>query len=384
MINRFGQDEINSVTQSIKNSSLLSGYTNKFLGGETLQKFEKKFAQFHNCKYGVSVNSGTSALFVAQLAAGIKNNTKVAVPSITFTATTSQVIAAGGIPNFVDIDPKTYCMNFDFKNKIKYAIPVHLLGYPCDYEMIKKMKECGMFVIEDCAQAMGAKFKNKTVGSMGDCGIFSFQETKHITTLGEGGIIVTNNEEFAKKCQNIRNHGEYYKDDTTVGFNLRLTDAQAAFGLAQLKRLPNILKTFRKNAKYIMKNLPEIISPPVIPKGIDHSFLILGCKYDVKKAGITKDKFLEKLTKNRKKFLIKEQISDIKGLNFRPGKIIGSGYKTTQYNIPLYRKFRPNKKLINSENFLKTSFFLDIHRWRTQKEIDEELKILDRTYQQVK
>ena len=133
-----------------------------------------------------------------------------------------------------------------------------------------------------------------------------------------------------------------------------------------------------------MKNLPEIISPPVNPKGIDHSFLILGCKYDVKKAGITKDKFLEKLTKNRKKFLIKEQISDIKGLNFRPGKIISSGYKTTQYNIPLYRKFRPNKKLINSENFLKTSFFLDIHRWRTQKEIDEELKILDRTYQQVK
>jgi perosamine synthetase len=384
MINRFGQDEINSVTQSIKNSSLLSGYTNKFLGGETLQKFEKKFAQFHNCKYGVSVNSGTSALFVAQLAAGIKNNTKVAVPSITFTATTSQVIAAGGIPNFVDIDPKTYCMNFDFKNKIKYAIPVHLLGYPCDYEMIKKMKECGMFVIEDCAQAMGAKFKNKTVGSMGDCGIFSFQETKHITTLGEGGIIVTNNEEFAKKCQNIRNHGEYYKDDTTVGFNLRLTDAQAAFGLAQLKRLPNILKTFRKNAKYIMKNLPEIISPPVIPKGIEHSFLILGCKYDQKKAIISKENFLDRLTKNRKKFLIKEQISDIKGLNFRPGKIISSGYKTTQYNIPLYRKFRPKKKLINSENFLKTSFFLDIHRWRTQTEIDEELKILDRTYQQIK
>ena len=222
MINRFGQDEINSVILSIKNSSLLSGYTNKFLGGETLQKFEKEFARFHNCKYGVSVNSGTSALFVAQLAAGIKNNTKVAVPSITFTATTSQVIAAGGIPNFVDIDPKTYCMNFDFKNKIKYAIPVHLLGYPCDYEMIKKMKECGMFVIEDCAQAMGAKFKNKSVGSMGDCGIFSFQETKHITTLGEGGIIVTNNEEFAKKCQNIRNHGEYYKDEIYVVDNFKI------------------------------------------------------------------------------------------------------------------------------------------------------------------
>ena len=384
MINRFGQDEINSVILSIKNSSLLSGYTNKFLGGETLQKFEKKFAQFHNCKYGVSVNSGTSALFVAQLAAGIKNNTKVAVPSITFTATTSQVIAAGGIPNFVDIDPKTYCMNFDFKNKIKYAIPVHLLGYPCDYEMIKKMKECGMFVIEDCAQAMGATQKNKMVGSMGDCGIFSFQETKHITTLGEGGIIITNNEEFADKCRKIRNHGEYYRDDDVPGFNFRLTDAQAAFGLVQLRRLPKILNSFRKNAYYIMENLPEFISPPSISKNIEHSFLILGCKFNEKIARVSRENFLERLTKNRKKFLKNEQKSDIKGLNFRPGKIVSSGYKSTQYEIHLYRKYRPKIKCSVAEDFVRSSFFLDIHRWRTRSEIDEELKILSMTNHQIK
>lgn len=383
MIKRFGKDEIEAVTKSIHNASLLSGYTNKFLGGETLQKFEKDFARFHNCKYGISVNSGTSALFVAQLAGGVKNKTGVSVPSITFTATTSQVIATGGIPNFIDIDPKSYCMDFNFKNKSKFAIPVHLLGHPCNFDMIKKMKENQMFVIEDCAQAMGAKYKNKIVGSMGDCGIFSFQETKHITTLGEGGIIVTNNEEFAKKCQMIRNHGEYYKDDSSVGFNLRLTDAQAAFGLAQLKRLPKILKSFRENAKYIMKNLPEIILPPIIPKEIEHSFLILGCRYDKKKAGISREEFLEKLTKNRKKFLVNEQKSDIKGLNFRPGKIISSGYRSTQYDIPFYRKYRPKMKATNAEDFVKNSFFLDIHRWRTKTEIDEELKILHRTSRQI-
>jgi len=384
MLKRFGKDEIDAVVKSINKASLLSGYTNKFLGGEILQKFEKEFARFHNCKYGISVNSGTSALFVAQLAGGVKNKTKVSVPSLTFTATVSQVIASGGIPEFTDINLKSYCMDYDFKNKTKFAIPVHLLGHPCDYDMIKKMKENEIFVIEDCAQAMGAKHKNKIVGSMGDCGIFSFQETKHITTLGEGGIIVTNNEEFAKKCQNIRNHGEYYKNDSTVGFNLRLTDAQAAFGLAQLKRLPNILKSFRKNAEYIIKNLPEIISPPIIPKNIDHSFLILGCKYDAKKCTISREKFLEKLTKNRKKFLVNEQNSDIKGLNFRPGKIISSGYKTTQYNVPLYRKFRPKKKCVNAEDFVKNSFFLDIHRWRSKSEIDEELNILNKTYSRVK
>jgi len=246
------------------------------------------------------------------------------------------------------------------------------------------MRDDGMFVIEDCAQAMGAKYKNKSVGCIGDCAIFSFQETKHITTLGEGGMIITNNEEFAEKCRSIRNHGEYYKDDNFLGFNFRLTEAQAAFGLVQLKKLPNILKTFQNNVNYIIKNLPNVILPPLIPKNIKHSFLILGCEYNQKEVGVTREKFLEKLTKNRKKFLINEEVSDIKGLNFRPGKIISSGYKTTQYNIPLYQKYRPKINAINSENFIKNSFFLDIHRWRSKSEIDEELEILDKTSQQFK
>ena len=204
MIKRIGKEEIDAVSTSIKKASLLSGYTNKFLGSEILQKFEKEFAKFHNCRYGISVNSGTSALFVSQLAASKKNNQNVAVPSIPFSATTSQVIAANNIPVFTDIDAKSYCMDFDFKSKkIDIAVPVHLLGHPCRFDMIKEMKDRGIFVIEDCAQAMGAKQKNKSVGSIGDCGIFSFQETKHITTLGEGGIIITYNEDFAEKCRRI-------------------------------------------------------------------------------------------------------------------------------------------------------------------------------------
>ena len=98
MVQRFGNEEINAVISSIKNSSFLSGYTNKYLGGESIQKFEKEFAKFHKCKYGISVNSGTSALFVAQKAAGVKPGNKVAVHCITFTATTSQVIACGAKP----------------------------------------------------------------------------------------------------------------------------------------------------------------------------------------------------------------------------------------------------------------------------------------------
>ena len=383
-MNRFNKQEIDAVIKSIKNASLLSGFSNKYLGGEITQKFEENFARFHGCKYGITVNSGTTALFVAQKTAGVKNKDKVAVPCLTFTSNTSQVLACNAQPVFIDIDSKSYCMNYDQKTKVKYAIPVHLLGHPCKPEMIDQMKESGIFVIEDCAQAMGAKYNGKIVGSMGDCAIFSFQETKHITTLGEGGMIITNNEEFAEKCRKIRNHGEYYKDDNSVGYNFRMTEAQSAFGLVQLRKLPRILETFRNNANFIMKNLPESIIPPHIPKSVEHSFLILGCKFDENRTKTDRSTFLNKLTQNRKKFLENEPKSDIKGINMRPGKIIGSGYKVVQYQIPLYRKYTPKKKCKVGEDYISKSIFLDIHRWRPEKEIIEELKLIKTTLNELK
>ncbi|MBI3622783.1 DegT/DnrJ/EryC1/StrS family aminotransferase [Candidatus Pacearchaeota archaeon] len=383
MIERFDKQEIEAVVNSIKNASFLSGYTNKYLGGEEIQKFEEEFAKYHNCKYGIAVNSGTTALFVAQKAAGVSPKHKVVVPCITFTATTSQVLACNAKPLFADIDKSSYCMNYDFSNKsIKYAIPVHLLGHPCKYEMIKEMRNEKIFVIEDCAQAMGASYMGKMVGSMGDCGIFSFQETKHITTLGEGGMIITNNEEFTEKCRKIRNHGEYYKDDLSVGYNFRMTEAQAAFGRVQLRKLNKILNNFRSNANYIFRKLPESIDPPKIPKKIKHSFLILGCKFNEKVANVDRTTFVNKLTENRKRILANETKSDIKGINFRPGKIIGVGYRSVQYEIPLYKKYAPKEKCINGEDFVRNSLFIDIHRWRSREEINEELQILHDTVKQ--
>jgi len=379
-VKRFGNEEINAVTKTIKNASYLSGFSNKYLGGEEIQKFEKEFAKFHGCKFGISVNSGTSALFVAEKASGVKTNVNVAVPCITFTATTSQVIACGGIPNFIDIDPDSYCMDYRFtNNSITHAIPVHLLGHPCKYEMIKQMKEKNIFVIEDCAQAMGASYKEKMVGSTGDCGIFSFQETKHITTLGEGGMIITNNEEFAEKCRKIRNHGEYYKNDESIGFNFRMTEAQASFGRVQLKKLPKLLTQFRQNANFIFKNLPEEITPPKIPKNVNHAFMICGCKFNDKNTEFTRDTFISTVTKNRKKFLENESKSDIKGINYKPGKIVSTGYSVVQYDIPLYRKYSPKIKCKNGEQFIKDSIFLDIHRWRSKSEIIDELHIMENT-----
>jgi len=211
---------------------------------------------------------------------------------------------------------------------------------------------------------------------MGDCGIFSFQETKHITTLGEGGIIITNNEEFAEKCRRIRNHGEYYKDSMEIGYNFRMTEIQAGFGRLQLKRLPQIIKKFKENANYIYKNLPNFIEPPKIKKNVEHSFFILGCKYQQKMLTKTREEYLKKLSEKREKEFEKEEDSDIKGINSKPGKIIGSGYKSVQYEIPLYKKYKPKIKLQNAENFVKQSIFLDIHRWRSRNEINKELELM--------
>ena len=272
---------------------------------------------------------------------------------------TSQVLATGGKPNFMDIDKNSYCMNHDFSKKsITHTIPVHLIGHPCKLDMIKQMKENKIFVIEDCTQSTGAKTQGKSVGSLGDCGILSFQETKHITTMGEGGMIITNNEEFAKKCQMIRNHGEYYKNDSNVGYNFRLTEMQASFGRIQLKKLPKLLKTFKKNAKLIFKNLPSQIIPPEIPKNMEHSLMIFGCKFNSTRAGITREKFLLTLTNNREKILENESVSDIKGINFRPGKIISAGYNSVQYNYLFTRNMHLKKNALLVKSLLKKAFFL--------------------------
>lgn len=328
---RFGKAEVKAITQIIESGKLSSYDIDRFLGGTYVQKFEKDFARFHGCKYGIAVNSGTSALFVASLAAEMKGH-KVAVPALGFTATTSQVIAAGGIPVFSDVEMLSHCMKYDFKTK--FAIPVHLFGSASC--IIPELKDDKIFVIEDCSQAMGASYKNKMVGSMGDCGVFSFQESKHITTLGEGGMITTNNEEFAKKCQAIRNHGEYYKNTNYLGFNLRMTDPAAAFGLVQLERLPQILKSFRKNANYIIEHLPYRIEPPFISPHVNHSFSLIGCT--------------TKLEGNWNKFT------------------------KLQYEIPYYKKYY-TKKAINAENFKKYGIIFDFHRWHT---IDEIKHILEK------
>ena len=381
MIERFNQKEINAVSNVIKNGKYLSGFTTKFRGGDEIQKFEEKFAKYIGTKHAISVNSGTTALFVALKTAletlKVKpSKTDFHIPAYTFTADPASILQVDGKIIFEDIDKKTYCMTPP-KNSATISIPTHLLGNANEKGNFSKTK----FLIEDCCQALGTTIGGKKVGSFGDLSIFSFQETKHITTLGEGGMICSDNEELIEICAAIRNHAEYYLQKNFIGYNFRMTEAQAAFGIEQLKKLNSILKNFRSNAKKIMKKLPIGINPPYISSNVEHSFLIIGCQYDEKTIGVKRELFLEKLTENRKQILEKDEKSDIKGINMKSGKLISAGYSTPLYNVPMFKKFKPKGGCKNVEEVIKKSLWMDIHRFRTSEEISEELDIL---YQTVK
>jgi len=380
---RFDKNEIQAVTNIIKSNSFLSGFTTKFRGGEEVQKFEKEFAKFIGVKHALTVNSGTTALFVAIKAIiehGIKTKKlkskqpDIHIPAYTFTADASAALQAGGKIVFEDIDKKTFCM-LPPKCTSSITIPTHLLGNVMPKINFGKTK----FSIEDCCQALGTKINGKRVGQFGNMSVFSFQETKHITTLGEGGMVCSNNSELMEIAASIRNHAEYYLQKPYLGYNFRMTEVQAAFGRVQLKKIGQILKKLRENARYVIRRLPNGFDPPYIPPKVEHSFLIIGCLYNEKKVGVNREIFLKKLTKNRQHFLKNDLKSDIKGINMKSGKLISQGYTFPLYEIPAFRKYRPKRGCPNVTDVISKSIWLDIHRFREKNEISEEMDIFNDT-----
>lgn len=237
--------------------------------GEYIGRFEKGFADYCDCKHGVTVSNGTVALHLALVALGIGKGDEVIIPDLTFAATINTVLHANATPVIVDIEENSWCISpaeieKAITPKTKAIIPVHIYGQACDMKSIMAIaKKHNLKVIEDCAEAHGATFDGKKVGSHGDIGCFSFYGNKVITT-GEGGMCTTNNSELDEKMRILRDHGmsrtkRYWHD--VVGYNYRMTNLQAAIGLAQLERIDVIHKnrktyedTYRKIlAKYNVK-----------------------------------------------------------------------------------------------------------------------------------
>lgn len=268
----IGEEEIQEVVNVLKSGFIAQG--------PKVAEFESIFADYIGVPHAIATSSGTTALHVALLCAGIGRGDEVITTPFSFAATANSVLYVGAKPVFVDIDPKTYNINPEkieeaITDKTKAIMPVHLYGQPADMDPINEIaKDHGLKVIEDAAQAHGAIYKGKKVGNLGDMACFSFYPTKNITT-SEGGIITTNDDYFDHDARALRAHGESERyEHVILGYNFRMTDVSAAIGVAQLKRLDNFNEKRIQNAKYLTDHIinMEGIEPPFVQKDVKHVF----------------------------------------------------------------------------------------------------------------
>jgi perosamine synthetase len=244
--------------------------------GPITEQFEKNFADFVDTKYALATTSGTTALHLALLALDVSFGDEVILPSFSFVASANSILFCNATPVFCDVDQNTCTIDTQklkslITDKTKAIMPVHLYGQPADMNPILKIaKDHDLYVIGDAAQAHGAQYDEKKIGSFGDCECFSFYPTKNMTT-GEGGIITTNDLELYERLNSIRNHGreqtKWGYDHGRLGYNYRMTDISASIGLEQLKKLPYFNMKRQQNAAYLdekLGNVEEIKIPYVL------------------------------------------------------------------------------------------------------------------------
>jgi len=268
----LGEEELNNVIAAVR-----SGWVSS--KGRFIPEFQERFATYCGVRYGVATSNGTVALHLALAALGIGEGDEVIVPTLTFVATANAVTYTRARPIFVDSHPDYWCIDPEkieavITPKTKAIIPVHLYGHPCNMEAIMDIAHRhGLYVIEDAAEADGAEFKGKKVGSFGNINCFSFYGNKTITT-GEGGMCLTNDSQLAEKMRILRDHGmnpnrKYWHD--IIGFNYRMTNMQAAVGVAQVRKLDEFVEKKRQIARWYFNRLKALADkgliklPPQMP-----------------------------------------------------------------------------------------------------------------------
>ena len=290
----ISDEEIEEVVKVLKSGFIAQG--------PKVAEFEEKFADYVGVEYAVASSSGTTALHLALLAAGVKSGDEVITTPFTFAATGNSVLYTGAKPVFVDIDKDTYNINPDkieeaVTDKTKVIMPVHLYGQPADMDSINKIAEDhDLIVIEDAAQAHGALYNNKKTGSLGDMGCFSFYPTKNMTT-SEGGMITTDNKEMAETARILRAHGESERyTHVTLGYNFRMTDIAAAIGVVQLNKLDKFNEKRIENANFLTSKINKIngIKAPYVANNVKHVFH----QYTVRVDKSKRDQLMDFLNKN--------------------------------------------------------------------------------------
>jgi dTDP-4-amino-4,6-dideoxygalactose transaminase len=258
------------VDDEIKAAVLAAIDTRQYILGPECRAFEAEFAAYVPSKHAVLTSSGTAALWLALRAFGVKSEDEVLVPSHTAFPTVEAICVAGATPVFVDIDD-SYTVNLsDAEAKVTARtvgiVPVHLYGHPADLDGLRRLCAArSLWLLEDCAQAHGAAWQGCRVGRFGRAGAFSFYPSKNLTVMGDGGMLVTNDDEVAARCRRLRDHGRLGKDvHAEIGFNLRFNDIQAAVGRVLLRRLDAMNDHRRRLAARYRRGLADL--PLTLPE----------------------------------------------------------------------------------------------------------------------
>ncbi|OGO78632.1 MAG: hypothetical protein A2Y23_10165 [Clostridiales bacterium GWB2_37_7] len=334
----LGKEEADAALEVLSKSQIAAG--------EYVTKFEHDFKTYLSCSYAICTNNGTTALHTALVAAGIGRDDLVITTPYSFIATANAILYVGAKPLFADVDKSTFNINPDsieelIRNtpgKIKALVIVHLFGNPCDMDRILEIcNKYEILLIEDCAQAHGAEYNNKKVGTFGLVSIFSFYPTKNMT-CGEGGMIATNNEEIYREAKKIINHGQeqrYVHD--MLGYNYRLTNLAAAIGIEQLKKLDNFNDKRISNAeRYISSLSQKKYSLPPVKNNIKHVYnqFTLNCK-------IGRDKVIEALEQS--------------GIGY------GLYYPLTIPEQPLYKNLKLDTRCPIAQNLSRLAISIPVH-----------------------
>ena len=367
----FTKEEADAVRDVI-----LSNKVNYWTGNEC-REFEKEFSIWSNSKYSVAVANGTLALDAALNSLDICEGDEVVVTSRSFIASVSSIVNSRAVPVFADIDPNSQNISAEsiksvISSKTKAIICVHLAGWPCDMDAIMNLaNEFDLFVIEDCAQAHGAKYKDKPVGSIGHIGCWSFCQDKIMTTGGEGGMVTTNHKSLWEKIWSYKDHGKSYSAvyernhpegfrwlHESFGTNGRMTEMQAVIGRIQLKKMSDWHKKRLNNARDIWRAamLCKNLRTPSIPDYIEHA--AYKCYLFVEGDSKLRDKMMKEINEK--------------------GVPCYSGACSEIYLEKAFDKIqiRPKKRLPNAKKLGDTSLMFLVHPTLTKKEIQKTCNIL--------
>ncbi len=340
-INKEEFKQVEKVFNSYIFSSYLGVWHENFYGGEQVQSLEKEWALYFGVKYAVSVNSATSALCCAMGAIGINPFDEVIVTPYSMSCSATAPLSYNAIPVFADIEPDYFCLNPDsvescITDRTRAIIVVDLMGQPYCQKINEIARKHNLMVIEDCAQAPNARYKEKFAGTLADIGVFSLNYHKHIHS-GEGGIVVTDDEKLANKLQLIRNHAEAVveqKGETDlvnmIGHNYRMTEIGAAIIREQLKKLPSLVDERIKNVVYLeerLKKIPCIVMPKV-RRDCTHAYYLHTLLFDEAVANIHRDRFVEAVRAELMPMTLRET----------EGVKIGVGYVKPIYLQPMFQK----------------------------------------------